>query len=98
MTIDGPVANVTVEQTFRSAVDRELEGTYLFPLPEGAAVSRFAMTMGGKLVEGEVMDAAEGTRHLRRASSASGGTPGCSSTWGAGSSARACSRSPRAAT
>ena len=59
ITIDGPVANVTVEQTFRSAVDRQLEGTYLFPLPEGAAVSDFAMTMGGKMVQGEVMDASK---------------------------------------
>lgn len=57
VTIDGPVADVTVEQTFRNGSDLQLEGTYLFPLPEGAAVSRFAMTMGGKMVEGEVMDA-----------------------------------------
>jgi len=57
--IDGPVADVTVEQTFANASDRALEGTYLFPLPEGAAVARFAMTMGGKMVEGEVMDAAK---------------------------------------
>lgn len=57
VTIDGPVADVTVEQTFHNGTDLQLEGTYLFPLPEGAAVSRFAMTMGGKMVEGEVMDA-----------------------------------------
>ena len=55
--VTGPVAQVTLEQTFRNRSDRTLEGTYLFPLPEGAAVSHFAMTMGGTLVEGEVMDA-----------------------------------------
>ncbi len=56
-TIDGPVASVQVEQVFRNRSELTLEGDYLFPLPEGAAVSRFAMTMGGRMVEGEVMDA-----------------------------------------
>ena len=32
---------------FRNLTNAQLEGEYLFPLPEGAAVSRFAMTMGG---------------------------------------------------
>ncbi len=55
--VNGPIADVTVDQTFRNETDRRLEGTYLFPLPEGAAVSKFAMTLGGRMVEGEVMDA-----------------------------------------
>lgn len=56
------VAEVTVEQVFQSTAGRPLEGTYLFPLPEGAIVSRFAMTMGGKMVEGEVVGADEARR------------------------------------
>lgn len=55
-------AEVTVEQTFHSDADRQLEGTYLFPLPEGAAVGKFAMTMGGKMVEGAVIEANEARR------------------------------------
>jgi Ca-activated chloride channel family protein len=55
-------AEFTVEQTFRSDADRQLEGTYLFPLPEGAAVGRFAMTMGGRMVEGAVVEAQEARR------------------------------------
>src|SRR5204863_7945760 len=35
----------------------ELEGTYVFPLPEGAAVGGFALTVGGKTLAGEVLDA-----------------------------------------
>ncbi len=53
------VAEVTVEQVFRNHTDRQLEGTYLFPLPDGASVSRWAMTMGGKMVEGEILEAAK---------------------------------------
>ncbi len=58
VSIDGPVASVTVDQRFENRTDRRLEADYLFPLPEGAALSGFAMTLGGRKVEGEVMDAA----------------------------------------
>ncbi|MFO0931164.1 MAG: VIT and VWA domain-containing protein [Planctomycetota bacterium] len=51
------LADVDVEQVFRNHDNVELEGVYLFPLPEGAAVSRFSMTMGGRVVEGEVLAA-----------------------------------------
>ncbi|MBL9088147.1 MAG: VWA domain-containing protein [Planctomycetia bacterium] len=51
------LADVDVEQVFRNQDTVELEGVYLFPLPEGAAVSRFSMTMGGRVVEGEVLAA-----------------------------------------
>ena len=61
-TIQGRVADVTVEQVFHNDSGRQLEGTYLFPLPEGASVAKFAMTMGGKMVEGEIMEAAEARR------------------------------------
>ena len=37
--INGRVAEVTVEQTFRNHTGAQLEGTYLFPLPEGASVA-----------------------------------------------------------
>ncbi|MHC4930966.1 MAG: VIT domain-containing protein [Planctomycetota bacterium] len=55
--IQDQLAAVTVEQTFRNKTGLQLEGTYLFPLPEGASVSDFAMTMGGKMVTGEILDA-----------------------------------------
>ncbi|MHC5011923.1 MAG: VIT domain-containing protein [Planctomycetota bacterium] len=56
-TLRDRVADVVVEQVFHNDSARQLEGTYLFPLPEGASVARFAMTMGGKMVEGEIMEA-----------------------------------------
>ncbi len=49
-------AEVTVEQVFHNSSGARLEGTYLFPLPKGAVVSKFAMTMAGKMVEGEVIE------------------------------------------
>ena len=53
--INGRVAEVTVEQTFRNHTGAQLEGTYLFPLPEGASVSQWSMTMFGRMVEGEII-------------------------------------------
>ncbi len=54
--IRGPLASVHLRQTLRNPSDRTLEGTYLFALPTGAAVSNFAMTMGGKRLEAEILD------------------------------------------
>ncbi len=56
-TIRDRVANVTVEQVFHNHSPAVLEGTYLFPLPRDAVVGEFAMTMGDRLVEGEVLEA-----------------------------------------
>ena len=60
--INDNVAEVTVEQVFHNRSGRQLEGTYLFPLPEGASVSQWAMTMGGKMVQGEIMEARQARR------------------------------------
>lgn len=49
-------ATVSIEQVFRNSVDRDLEATYLFPLPENASIADFAMYMGGKRVSGELVE------------------------------------------
>jgi Ca-activated chloride channel family protein len=51
------VATTTVEQTFRNHTDRNLEATYLFPVPRGASVDRFTMWVDGKETSGELLDA-----------------------------------------
>ena len=50
------VARTTVRQVFRNPNGVQLEGMYMFPLPEDAAVSNFSMMMGGKMVAGEVLE------------------------------------------
>lgn len=54
--IRGPVAVTHLRQVLRNPTQRPLEGTYLFALPDGAAVSNFAMTMGGKRLAAEILD------------------------------------------
>jgi Ca-activated chloride channel homolog len=57
IAIDDQVAVTTVEQTFRNHTDRELEATYVFPIPKGASVRKFAMWVGGTRTEGELVEA-----------------------------------------
>jgi Ca-activated chloride channel family protein len=57
IAIDDQVAVTRVEQTFRNHTDRELEATYIFPVPKGASVRKFAMWVNGTKVEGELVEA-----------------------------------------
>jgi Ca-activated chloride channel family protein len=57
VTIEDQVATTKVEQTFRNHTSRELEATYVFPVPRGANVKEFAMWVGGKRVKGELLQA-----------------------------------------
>ncbi|HYT87729.1 MAG TPA: VIT domain-containing protein, partial [Gemmataceae bacterium] len=57
ITIEDQVAVTKVEQTFRNHTDRQLEATYIFPVPKGASVRKFAMWVDGKEVPGELVEA-----------------------------------------
>src|SRR3954451_19248785 len=59
ISIEDQVAVTRVEQTFRNHTDRNLEATYIFPVPKGAGVTEFAMWVDGKKVKGELLDAAK---------------------------------------
>ncbi|MDP7131496.1 MAG: VIT domain-containing protein, partial [Planctomycetota bacterium] len=56
VSISDQVAQTHVEQVFRNHTNRQLEATFVFPLPAGASVSEFAMMMNGKRVVGEVLE------------------------------------------
>ncbi len=49
-------AVTSIDQVFINNHHREIEGTYIFPLPAGASISEFSMYIGGKKVEGEILD------------------------------------------
>lgn len=51
------VAVTNVKQTFRNQTGRQIEGTYIFPLPMDAAVGEFSMTVNGQTLKGEVLEA-----------------------------------------
>jgi Ca-activated chloride channel family protein len=62
VTIANQVAVTRVDQEFVNEYDWEVEGTYLFPLPLGAAVSRFTMWIDGQPLEGEILEADQARR------------------------------------
>ncbi|MFZ4396692.1 MAG: VIT domain-containing protein [Kiritimatiellia bacterium] len=49
-------ATARIEQVFRNSVNRNLEAVYVFPLPEGASISDFAMMINGKRMSGELVE------------------------------------------
>lgn len=59
IAIEDQVAVTRIEQTFRNHTDRQLEATYIFPVPKGASVRKFSMWVDGKEVPGELVEAAK---------------------------------------
>ena len=54
--ISGLATRVSVSQKFRNTGTEWLEGVYVFPLPEGAAVDRLRMHIGERFIEGEIRE------------------------------------------
>jgi Ca-activated chloride channel family protein len=57
VTIDQGVATTAVDQEFYNPNPQRLEGTYIFPLPDGAAIDKFAMDVDGQMMEAELLSA-----------------------------------------
>lgn len=56
------VAKTSIDQVFINNHNRDIEGTYIFPLPEKAAISEFAMYVGDQRIEGEILSSEEARR------------------------------------
>ncbi|WP_157967643.1 marine proteobacterial sortase target protein [Cohaesibacter intestini] len=54
LDVTGPVARATVTQTFLNPSDVWVEGIYVFPLPDNAAVDQLKMKVGDRLIEGKI--------------------------------------------
>ncbi|MFI6388080.1 VIT domain-containing protein [Nonomuraea sp. NPDC050540] len=58
-SISGLVAGVEVAQGFRNPFEVPLEATYVFPLPDRAAVTAFRMEAGDRVIEGVLKERGE---------------------------------------
>ena len=54
--IVGLIAEPRMRQTFRNSLDEPLEATYIFPLPDRAAVTSFRLHVAGRTVDGELKE------------------------------------------
>ncbi len=59
VAIKEQLAITHVDQVFYNPNDWTIEGTYIFPIPDDAAVSGFTLWVDGKPVEGQVLDATQ---------------------------------------
>jgi Ca-activated chloride channel family protein len=62
VTIEDQVATTHVDQVFVNEARFEVEGTYIFPLPEEAAISEFAMWVDGEKLDGQMLEREEARR------------------------------------
>lgn len=54
--VSGFVARATVTQSFTNPYDRRIEATYVFPLPQDAAVDDMLMTVGKRTIRGTIRE------------------------------------------
>ncbi|WP_281645694.1 marine proteobacterial sortase target protein [Parendozoicomonas sp. Alg238-R29] len=56
IAISGMVAQVKLTQTFTNTTNSWQEGVYVFPLPDDAAVYQMRLTIGERVVEGQIKE------------------------------------------
>ncbi len=65
--IAGLVARTVVTQYFHNPTDEWLEGVYVFPLPQNAAVDTLEVRIGDRIVVGEIKERAEAKKLYEQA-------------------------------
>ena len=59
VTVTGPIARTRLTQRFENPTDGWVEGVYVFPLPDGAAVDTLTMVVGQRVIVGTVKEKKE---------------------------------------
>ena len=70
MRVTGPIARVAVTQEFLNPTAGWLEGVYVFPLPEGAAVDAMRLQVGARVIEGQIREREEARQVYHQAQQA----------------------------
>lgn len=68
--ITGLIARAQVTQTFRNDSELWVEGVYVFPLPENAAVDHLRMQVGTRTIEGQIQERSAAKRSYEQAKQA----------------------------
>lgn len=71
--IIGPICDVTVTQQFHNTHTRPIEALYVFPLPEDAAVTELTLTIGERVIRGDVREREQAQRDYAEARDAGQG-------------------------
>jgi len=65
--VTGMIARTTVTQEFKNKTEKWLEGIYVFPLPEDAAVDHLKMFVGERVIEGKIKQREEARKIYNKA-------------------------------
>jgi Ca-activated chloride channel family protein len=65
--VEGLLAQVIVRQTFVNPFSEPLEATYIFPLPDRAAVTSLRMEVAGRVIEAELKERGQARRDYDQA-------------------------------
>lgn len=67
--VTGPIVRTRVQQTFKNTTGRCVEGLYFYPLPEMSSVDELRMTIGSRVIAGEIKEKREAARVYQKARS-----------------------------
>ena len=70
ITVNGLVARVSVMQEFKNDGAEWVEGTYVFPLPDKAAVDHMRLYIGDRYIEGEIQEKEQARKAYEQAKQA----------------------------
>ena len=70
ITVNGLVARVSVMQEFKNEGGEWVEGTYVFPLPDKAAVDHMRLYIGDRYIEGEIQEKEQARKAYEQAKQA----------------------------
>ena len=65
--VNGLIASINVKQTFKNNIDGWVNGRYVFPLPEGAAVDSFKMRIGERVINGLIKEKEQAKKEFEAA-------------------------------
>lgn len=67
VTIEKQVARVEIDQVFHNPNQLALEGEYVFPIPDYAAIDKLAVRIDGKEIQGELLDKDKARQYFQQA-------------------------------
>jgi Ca-activated chloride channel family protein len=69
ISVAGPIVRTTVKQTFHNVTGQCIEGLYVYPLPEMSAVDTLKMTIGSRVIVGEIREREQARKEYEQAKS-----------------------------
>jgi Ca-activated chloride channel family protein len=69
IAVSGPIVRTTVKQTFHNLTGHCVEGLYVYPLPEMSAVDTLKMTIGSRVITGEIREREQAKQEFEKARS-----------------------------